>query len=120
MSAIVVVEKAFFFNGIKLVLPGLPTLPLGADVLAGAWLEGGGEASRGGLPGVGAERRVGVGVRRGAHWAEHWARLERVGRLLPIVGVPRRALHVVDWPAGGPPRRGLAQATHLRVCLGQH
>jgi hypothetical protein len=49
MFGIVVVEKAFFFNGIKLVLPGLPTLPLGADVLAGgAGLEGGGEASGGG------------------------------------------------------------------------
>jgi hypothetical protein len=88
MSPILVVEKAFFFNGIKLILPGLPTLPLGAVVLAGAGLEGGGEASGGGLPGVGAERRVGMGVWRGAHGAEHWSGVERVGRLLAIVGVP--------------------------------
>lgn len=88
MSAILVVEKAFFFNGVKL-LPGLPTLPMGATVvLAGAGLEGGGEAGGGGLPGVGAERRVGVGVWRGPHGAEHRTRVERVGRLLAIVGVP--------------------------------
>ena len=122
LVSILIVQKAFFFNGIKLILPWLPTLPLRVVVVVLAWtrLEGTREASGGGLTGVRAKRRVGVRVRRRAHSTEHWARVERVCGLFSIVRVPRWALHVVHRSPRRPCWWGLAQATHLRVCLHQH
>lgn len=121
MSVVVIVKKALFFNGVELILPRPPPLALGPAVVAAMMLA----AARarkpggGGLARVPAEGGVGVGVR----WRAHRAGLKGVGCLLAIVGVPRRTLHVVDWPALAASAwrarwRGVAEAARLRVSLG--
>lgn len=116
-------EEAFFLDHGTL-LPGLLTFPMAAargivgGDLARSGLEGAGEAAGGRLAGVAADGGVGVG--RGAHGAEHRSGVERRGGLLPIVGIPRRALHIVDRPARRSVGRGRRQAGHLRIRLGVH
>lgn len=117
----IVVEKAFLFNGIEPIdlFPWLPT-SLACRAIGGVVLSGTRETSRSGLAGMGAQRGVGVGVGRGAHWAEDRTGMEGVGGLFAIVGIAGRTLDVVDGAARGSSRRWLAEAAHLRVSLRQH
>lgn len=120
IGAAVVLEKTLFFNGVE-ALPGLGNL-VGGGRLARSGLDGGGESGGGGVTWVWAQRGVGVGVRGGPHWAEHRARVEGVSGLFPIVGIPWRALHIVNRPARArrPRGRRRRQTADLGVGLGQH
>lgn len=95
MGGPVIVEEAFFFNGIEPtnVLPWLPaTLAVRRAIVVAAAatavvFAGTGETGGCGLAGVGAERGVGGGVGWRPIWAEHRTGVERVGGLLAVVGV---------------------------------
>lgn len=116
-------KKTFFLDDGAL-LPGLLALrrPTARGVVGGDLARSGLQRARepagGGLPRVAAHR--GVGVRRRAHWAQHRRRVKRRRGLLPIVGVTRRALHVVDLSPGRSGRRRRRQTSHLRVGLRVH
>lgn len=62
----------------------------------------------------------GVGVRGRSHGAEHRGGVKRRRRLLAIVGVPGRALHIVDRTTRGSSGRGRSEACHFGIRLGVH
>lgn len=99
MLGAIIIKKAFFFNGTKLILPRSPPLAVGPTAVV-VLTAGSREAGGGGLARVRPKRRVGVRVRRGAHRAEDWAGVEGVGGLFAIVRVAGWALDIVGRPAG--------------------
>lgn len=98
------IKKPLFFYGVKflpllllfavmvVVVVVAPAIGPGPTAgLLGARFERTGEPSGGGVPGGAAGR---------THWAEDGGGVEGVGSLLAVMGVPRRALHVVHRPVG--------------------
>lgn len=98
------VEQPFLLDH-RALLPRLvalaaaaPSGPVIRQDLPGPGLQRPGEPAGGGVPGVAADGRV--GVRGGVGRAEDGAGVERRRRLFAVMGVTRRALHVVHRPGG--------------------
>lgn len=111
------VEIPFFFDDLALG-PALVVAALAAGLGGGGGgggSEGAGEATGRGGPGVTAVGRVG----RALHGAVEGRGGLHGRRLVAIVGVPGRALHVVSGSFWGSGRRR-RQARHVRVRFGMH
>lgn len=109
-AAAVLIQKPLFFYRVELLplllrLPVVVVAPGAVARLLRTRFERAGVPGGGGVPGVAARR---------AHRAEDRRGVEGVGRLLAVVGVPGRALHVVNRPV----RRRRRQTRHLRISLG--
>lgn len=110
---VLVVEKTLFFYSIKLfplLLRNLALMIVPPGPIT-RLLRSGFQRTR--EPGG---RRISGVPSRGTRWADDGRGVERIGGLLPIMGIPWRALHVVDCPV----RRWRREARHLWISLTMH